>query len=243
MYNLKIKNDQDEIINFTDWQKETVDFLDEHKNIKKVWLINQQRKTGATYFAKLLMYFRPPCTSTFVISQNLDWSKYLAKHDRFSIEFLINPYKSKDGEYHKVSNFLTPVTLFGLEKEVNMHKICNDTASFECLYDNEFNVKQYKKLCSYDFDFFIINVSLKDLDKAYDYILEDFEKDDVLIKFIDNSLYEKWWNEQLEYKDYFERINSNINLYNILKKKYMNDKKTVDVRAKDGSFQTTYIDK
>ena len=61
-YNLKFRNDSWQQINFTDWQKETVDMLNENKNIKKVWLVNNQRRTGSSYFAKLLMFFRPPCT-------------------------------------------------------------------------------------------------------------------------------------------------------------------------------------
>lgn len=186
MYNLKIKNDRNEIINFTDWQKETVDTLNEHKNIKKVWLVSHQRKTGATYFAKLLMFFRQPCTSTFVISYNLRWSKHIAKSDSFSIEFRTD--KTKDDEYYKASNFLTPVTLFGLEKEINMHKICNDTTSFECLYD-DFDVKTYKKLCAYNFNFFIINVSPKDLEEARPFIEADKDKEDVLIVDIENTLF------------------------------------------------------
>ena len=72
---LKIINVEGKTINFTDWQKQTIDTLNEHKNIKKVWLVNKQRKTGATYFSKLLLFFRQPCTDTFVISNNLDWSK------------------------------------------------------------------------------------------------------------------------------------------------------------------------
>ena len=51
---LKIRNVEGKTINFTDWQKQTIDTLDEHKNIKKVWLVNKQRKTGATYFFLLL---------------------------------------------------------------------------------------------------------------------------------------------------------------------------------------------
>ena len=47
---LKIRNIEGKTINFTDWQKQTIDTLNEHKNIKKVWLVNKQRKTGATYF-------------------------------------------------------------------------------------------------------------------------------------------------------------------------------------------------
>ena len=178
-YNLKFKNGEGRTINFTDWtdwQKETIDTLNEHKNIKKVWLVNKQRKTGATYFAKLLMFFRPPCTNTFVISHNLFWSKAINRSPTFSINFLVSPCKTKNGEYYKASNFLTPVTLFGLEKEIEKSKETNEmlkillepfecsgplNTSFECLYDAGFNVKTYKKLCSYDFDFFIVNVRRK----------------------------------------------------------------------------------
>lgn len=212
MYNLKIKNGMDDVINFTDWQKETVDTLNKHKNIKKVWLVSHQRKTGATYFAKLLMYFRPPCTNTFVISNNLFWSKAINKTClTFDIKILM-PHISKDGEYYKASNFLTPVTLFGLEKEVNYYfyglSITNkeieqlinheeyislpdslDTPSFECLYDRDFDVKTYNKLCSYDFNFFIINVSPKDLEKARPFIEADKNKEDVLIVNIEKTMF------------------------------------------------------
>ena len=226
MYNLKIKNGQDDIINFTDWQKETVDTLNEHKNIKKVWLVSHQRKTGATYFAKLLMYFRPPCTSTYVISNHLHWSKCVSKIDpNFDIKILM-PHISKDGEYYKVSNFLTPVTLLGLEKEVIYHfhglsmykkeelyykeynrdgelfnsfgeylSSLNCPLSFECLYDRDFDVKTYNKLCSYDFNFFIINVSPKDLEKARPFIEADKDKEDVLIVNIENTMFPEIINE------------------------------------------------
>lgn len=204
---LKIRNVEGKTINFTDWQKQTIDTLDEHKNIKKVWLVNKQRKTGATYFAKLLMFFRPPCTDKFVISNNLDWSKDINK--QMPIEFL-NPHTTKDGEYYRASNFLTPVTLHGLEKEINkikeysdnyemvsvlielcseqMHSLSSHKPSFECLYDRDFNINTYKKLCSYDFDFFIINVSPKDLEKARPFIEADKDKEDVLIVNIEDQL-------------------------------------------------------
>ena len=215
MYNLKIKNGQDDIINFTEWQKQTVDTLNKHKNIKKVWLVNKQRKTGATYFAKLLMYFRPPCTSTFVISNRLHWSKRISKIDpNFDIKIL-GPHISKDGEYYKASNFLTPVTLYGLEKEVidqwsslnKKEELCYKECkrdveffnsfgeyissldcplSFECLYDRDFDMKTYNQLCLYDFNFFIINVSPKDLEKARPFIEADKDKEDVLIVNIEN---------------------------------------------------------
>lgn len=209
---LKIKNGRGQTINFTDWQKETVDTLDEHKNIKKVWLVNNQRKTGATYFAKLLMYFRPPCTSTFVISDNLRWSNTIAKYDGiYGIFFnsLIN-LKTKDVEYYKASRFLTPVTLCEIEKEIKKDKqheelwesivkeFSLDDAtyqpSYECLYDTNdpynlnFNIKTYNYLLSYNFDFFIINVSPKDLEKARPFIEADKGKEDVLIVNIENSL-------------------------------------------------------
>ena len=61
--------------------------------------------------------------------------------------------------------------------------------SVECLYDNVFNVKTYKELCSYDFDFFIINVSTKDLDKARPFIEEDKDREDTLIVNIENTLF------------------------------------------------------
>lgn len=199
-YNLKFKNGWGATINFTDWQKETIDTLNEHKNIKKAWLVNKQRKTGATYFAKLLMFFRPPCTNTFVISHNLYWSKYINRNPNFSINFLIYPYNTKNGECCKASDFLTPVTLFGLEKEIKKNKESNETLqrlvgsswsapSFECLYDCEFNVDKYKKLCSYDFDFFIINVSPKYLEMAKPFIEADKNKEDVLIVNIENTLF------------------------------------------------------
>ena len=199
---IKIRNVEGKTINFTDWQKQTIDTLNEHKNIKKVWLVNKQRKTGATYFAKLLMYFRPPCTDAFVISKPLHWSKYISK--QMLIEFL-NPYTTKDGEYYKASNFLTPVTtLYGLEKEIikNQERLENladikefyfgsrplYTPSFECLYDNDFNIETYNILCSYNFDFFIINVSPKDLEKATPFIEADKDKEDVLIVNIEDQL-------------------------------------------------------
>lgn len=206
-HNLKIKNGLDDVINFTDWQKETVDTLNEHKNIKKVWLVSHQRKTGATYFAKLLMYFRPPCTNTFVISNNLYWSKLISKRSPcFDIKILM-PYISKDCEWYKASNFLTPVTLFGLEKEVKKEELNKEiepfinheeyvslpdslyTQSFECLYDRCFDVKTYNKLCSYNFNFFIINVSKKDLEKARPFIEADKDKEDVLIVNIENTMF------------------------------------------------------
>lgn len=233
MYNLKIKNGHDDVINFTDWQKETVDTLNEHKNIKKVWLVSHQRLTGATYFAKLLMYFRPPCTGTFVISNHLHWSKIISKGlPRFDIKILM-PHISKDGEYYKASNFLTPVTLLGLEKEVIGHwSSMNDDfhgssmnkkeelyykeykrdgelfnsfgeylsslscpLSYECLYDRDFDVKTYNELCSYNFNFFIINVSQKDLEKTKPFIEADKDKEDVLIVNIENTMFPEILNE------------------------------------------------
>lgn len=204
---LKIRNVEGKTINFTDWQKQTIDTLNEHKNIKKVWLVNKQRKTGATYFAKLLLFFRPPCTDTFVISNNLDWSKDINK--QMPIEFL-NPHTTKDGEYYKASNFLTPVTLYGLEKEINKikghsdnyemlsvlielsseqrHSLPSCKPSFECLYERDFNIKTYDTLCSYNFDFFIINVSPKDLEAARPFIEADKDKEDVLIVNIEDQL-------------------------------------------------------
>ena len=198
---LKIRNIDGKTINFTDWQKQTIDTLNEHKNIKKVWLVNKQRKTGATYFSKLLLFFRPPRTDTFVISNNLDWSKCINK--QMPIEFL-NPHTTKDGEWYKASNFLTPVTLYGLEKEIvkNKERLENladikefyfgsrpsYTPSFECLYERDFNIKTYNILCSYNFDFFIINVSPKDLEAARPFIEADKDKEDVLIVNIEDQL-------------------------------------------------------
>ena len=198
---LKIRNVEGKTINFTDWQKQTIYTLNEHKNIKKVWLVNKQRKTGATYFSKLLLFFRQPCTDTFVISNNLDWSKDINK--QMPIEFL-NPYTTKDGEWYKASNFLTPVTLYGLEKEIvkDQERLENladikefyfgsrpsYTPSFECLYDNDFNINTYNVLCSYNFDFFIINVSQKDLEAARPFIEADKDKEDVLIVNIEDQL-------------------------------------------------------
>ena len=204
---LKIRNIDGKTINFTDWQKKTIDTLNEHKNIKKVWLVNKQRKTGATYFSKLLLYFRPPCTDTFVISNNLDWSKDI--NNQMPIEFL-NPHTTKDGEWYKASNFLTPVTLHGLEKEINKiqghsdnyemlsilielsseqrYSLPSYTPSFECLYERDFNIETYNVLCSYDFNFFIINVSPKDLEAARPFIEADKGKEDVLIVNIEDQL-------------------------------------------------------
>ena len=184
-YNLKFRK-LGQPINFTDWQKETVDILNENKNIKKVWLVNNQRKTGSTYFAKLLMFFRPPCTDTFIISNNISRSKNLAYNNRiYGIEF----YNKYSSEWYKASNFLTPVTLFSLKKEIDEYKIYKKTTSFECLYDNDFNVNTYDTLCSYDFDFFIINVSAKDLYKAMPFFEEDKDREDTLIVNIENTLF------------------------------------------------------
>lgn len=198
-YDLKFRTLTQEPIIFKDWEKKTVDFLDEHKNIKKVWLVNNVRKTGATTFAKLLLYFRPSCDGSFFISNNLDWSKAVCKNK--PIEFSTNQPISKDGEWHRISNFLTPVTLFGLEKEVEKIKelkgpinIIKDTnplskLHLECIYEREFKLETYKTLCSYDFDFFIVNVSPKDLEKARPFIEEDKNKEDVLIVEINEPLY------------------------------------------------------
>lgn len=194
-YELKFSNYSDESINFTDWEKKTVDFLEEHKNIKKVWLVNNQRKTGATYFAKLLLYFRNPCSQTFCISHNLYWSKHIAR--QIPIMFYLN-VENKEGELHKASNFMTPVSLFGLEKEIENSKELDEFLSsfsktlpertYECLYDGEFDVKKYKILCSYNFNFFVINVRSKDLEKARPFIEADKDKEDVLIVNIETPL-------------------------------------------------------
>ena len=197
-YNLKFRTSTNEPIIFKDWQKTAIDFL-MNVRIKKVWLVNNVRHTGATTFAKLLLYFRPPCDGSFFISNNLDWSKLECKH-RPPIEFLTNQTITKDGEWHKIENFIKPVTLFGLEKEIERLKDLNDSINFitdsdsseklhlECIYDNEFKVETYKTLCSYDFDFFIVNVSPKDLEKARPFIEADKDKEDVLIIEIDETL-------------------------------------------------------
>ena len=190
-YNLKFRNNIGQPINFTDWQKETVDILNENKNIKKVWLVNNQRRTGSSYFAKLLMFFRPPCTDTFIISNNISRSKNFAYNNHiYGIEFYIEDLRfTKCSEWYKASNFLTPVTLFSLKEEIDEYKIYNKTTSFECLYDNDFNVNTYDTLCSYDFDFFIINVSAKDFYKAIPFIEEDKDREDTLIVNIENTLF------------------------------------------------------
>lgn len=208
-YNLKFRDFVYNPIIFKDWEKKTVDFLDEHKNIKKVWLVNNVRKTGGTTFAKLLLYFRPQCNGSFFISNNLDWSKAICKQK--PIEFEQYKEVNKDGEWHRISNFLTPVTLFGLEKEIKETKECKDFLNsfgnsdsdskhleklhLECIYDQEFKVETYKTLCSYDFDFFIVNVSSKDLEKARPFIEADKDKEDVLIVEINETLYPEWLEE------------------------------------------------
>lgn len=208
MYKLNLLDFDNNTIEFTDWEKKTVDFLDEHKNIKKVWLVNEARKTGATYFAKLLMFFRPPVSRTFVISNNLDhWSKYISK--QMPIKFPILDKETKDSKIYTANDFLTPVTLFGLEKEINdateTNKMLSELSGtdifteFECLYDRDFDVKKYKILCTYNFKFFIINVSLKDLEKAKPFIEEDKNKDDVLIVEINDALNPEWWEKNKKY--------------------------------------------
>ena len=107
---------------------------------------------------------------------------------------------------------MTPVTLFGLEKEVKKEELYYEelnkeiepfinheeyvsfpdslyTQSFECLYDRGFDVKTYNKLCSYNFNFFIINVDQKDLEKAIPFIEADKDKEDVLIVNIENTMF------------------------------------------------------
>ena len=199
-YNLKFKDFIDKPIIFKDWEKKTVDFLDEHKNIKKVWLVNNARKTGATTFAKLLLYFRPACDGSFFISNNLNWGKAVCKNK--IIKFSTNQIITKEGEWHRISNFLTPVTLFGLEKEVEKIKETNNFLNsftdsdskhleklhLECIYDNEFKTETYKTLDSYDFDLFIVNISPKDLGKARPFIEADKDKEDVLIVEINECL-------------------------------------------------------
>ena len=205
-------------IDFTEWQKKTVDYLDVHKNIKKVWLVNNIRKTGSTTFAKLLLYFRPICDGSFFISNNLYYSKSVCRNKLIS--YIKDIQMNKEGEYHTISNFLQPVTLFGLEKVVEKRKefknllakytLAEDTndlskCNFECIYDNDFKVETYKTLCSYDFDFFIVNVSKRDLEKARPFIEADKDKEDVLIVEIDESLYQE-----------SEFINSEILIRNVL---------------------------
>lgn len=201
-YNLTFIDVFRNIIDITEWQKKTVDYLNEHKNIKKLWLVNNIRKTGATTFSKLLLYFRPICDGSFFISNNLLYSKHVCRN--MLISFIQDIQMNKEGEYHTISNFLQPVTLFGLEKGVEKRKefhnilakynLVEDTnaiskCNFECIYDNEFKVETYITLCSYDFDFFIVNVSKRDLEKAKPFIEADKDKEDVLIVEIDESLY------------------------------------------------------
>ena len=205
-------------IDFTEWQKKTVDFLDVHKNIKKVWLVNNIRKTGSTTFAKLLLYFRPICDGSFIITNNLSYSKHISRN--MLISYIQDIQMNKEGEYHTISNFLQPVTLYGLENEVEKRKEFNNLAAkyiliedtnalskcnFECIYDNDFKVEKYTTLCSYDFDFFIVNVSKKDLEKARPFIEADKDKEDVLIVEINESLYKE-----------SEFINDSILLRNVL---------------------------
>lgn len=187
-YDLKFRKTTNEPIIFKDWQKTAIDFL-MNVRIKKVWLVNNVRHTGATTFAKLLLYFRPPCDGSFFISNNLDWSKSECKH-KPPIEFSANQTISKDGEWHTIGNFLKPVTLFGLENEIERIKGINSSEKLhlECIYDREFKVETYKTLCSYDFDFFIVNVSPKDLEKARPFIEADKDKEDVLIVEISETL-------------------------------------------------------
>lgn len=207
MYKLNLLDFNNNPIEFTDWEIKTVDYLNSHKNIKKVWLVNEARKTGATYFAKLLMFFRPPVDRTFVTSYNLYWSKYISKH--MPIKFPILDKETKDSNIYTAGNFLIPVTLFGLEKEIN-HATENNkllstivetdiSTEFECLYDCEFNIEKYKTLCTYNFKFFIINVSPKDLEKARPFIEEDKNKDDVLIVEINDALNPEWWEKNKKY--------------------------------------------
>lgn len=210
-YNLNFRSISDDPIVFTDWEKKTVDFLDEHMNVKKVWLVNNIRKTGTTTFSKLLLYFRPPCDGSFFISNNLDWSKAVCKNK--PIEFSTNQLITKEGEWHRISNFFTPVTLFGLEKEVekikenkNLINILTDSEllsepelHLECIYEREFKLETYKTLCSYNFDFFIVNVSPKDLEKARPFIEEDKNKEDVLIVEINEPLKPELMEEYKKY--------------------------------------------
>lgn len=165
-------------INFNKWEIDTVNYLHEHPNIKKIWLVNNVRKTGSTYFSKLLLYFRPPITKTFIIGHNLDWAKAVARE---RIKFST---KDLETEIYESSKFLTPVTLFGLNKETEG----KDQSQYECLYDGNFNEKTYIVLNAYKFNFFIINVSLNTLGKAKPFIENDRNKDDVLIVDINDYM-------------------------------------------------------
>lgn len=169
-------------LNLYDWEVEVLNDLEKRQNIKKIWLVQNTRKTGATYFSKLILYFRPANDGTFVISHNLHWSKGISRNMPITFKYLNAPNSLN------ASNFLTPVTLFSLEEEINKNNDFNalspNKAHYECLYDGEFNVEKYMVLCSYDFDLLIINVSPKDLEKALPFIEQDKDKEDVYIKYI-----------------------------------------------------------
>lgn len=170
-------------LNLYDWEVDVLNDL-ENPKYKKIWLVQNTRKTGATYFSKLILYFRPANDGTFVISHNLNWSKGISRNMPITFKYLKSPNSLN------ASNFLTPVTLFSLEEEINKNNDfkaslgLSDKAHYECLYDGEFNVEKYMVLCSYDFDLLIINVSPKDLEKALPFIEQDKDKEDVYIKYI-----------------------------------------------------------
>jgi len=170
-------------LNLYDWEVDVLNDL-ENPKYKKIWLVQNTRKTGATYFSKLMLYFRPANDGTFVISHNLYWSKGISRNMPITFKYLKSPNSLN------ASNFLTPVTLFSLEEEINKNNDfkaslgLSDKAHYECLYDGEFDVLKYKVLCSYDFDLLIINVSPKDLEKALPFIEQDKDKEDVYIKYI-----------------------------------------------------------
>ena len=170
-------------LNLYDWEVDVLNDL-ENPKYKKIWLVQNTRKTGVTYFSKLILYFRPANDGTFVISHNLHWSKGISKNMPITFKYLKSPNSLN------ASNFLTPVTLFSLEEEINKNNDfkalygLSDKAHYDCLYDGEFNVEKYKVLCSYNFDLLIINVSPKDLEKALPFIEQDKDKEDVYIKYI-----------------------------------------------------------
>lgn len=176
----KLLDIQGRKLNLYNWEVEVLNDLEKRQNIKKIWFVHNTRKIGTTYFSKLLLFFRPPCDRTFVISHNLYHSKYISR--QMPIKFpMIN--STKDPDVFTSSNFLTPVTLFSLEQEINKIDDYNK-AHFECLYDGVFNVEKYNALCSYDFDLLIISISSKDLEKALPFIEQDKDKEDVYIKYI-----------------------------------------------------------
>jgi len=168
-------------LNLYDWEVDVLNDL-ENPKYKKIWLVQNTRKTGATYFSKLILYFRPANDGTFVISHNLHWSKNISRNMPITFKYLKSPNSLN------ASDFLTPVTLFSLEEEINKNNdfkaLSPNKAHYDCLYDGEFNVLKYTVLCSYNFDLLIINVSPKDLEKALPFIEQDKDREDVYIKYI-----------------------------------------------------------